>query len=394
MTCAFADSLNGWAAGDSGVIIHTSDAGQNWTLQNSGISDPVSSIFFLNERLGWGISNSYSRYGTTILHTTNGGGNWTYSFYPDTLLWLTSIYYLDSLTGYLGGQYGTILKTTNSGSNWNRCAIDTGAYSNRTIYRFIFINPGSGLAAGGVMDAGGVVWKTVDSGLHWVSRYVSPEPIYDMILIDPVRAIGSGGDFDFGAAVIKTMDNGNSWNYRILDIFGIGYSLSARTRNEIWVATGYGSYWGVSRDTGVTYQALPIPDTSGIFAVIFTDSLHGWAFGNNGAIYKYNTEAIGIRPNSTMVPVRYNLYQNYPNPFNPATKIKFDIPSNVRTKMSNVKLAVYDILGKEISVLIDSDLSPGAYEFQFDGTNYASGIYFYRLESGSIILSRRMVILK
>ena len=90
----------------------------------------------------------------------------------------------------------------------------------------------------------------------------------------------------------------------------------------------------------------------------------------------------------------YNLHQNYPNPFNPNTSIKFEIPSSVRGEKSKVKLSVYDTVGKEVGVLVDSELLPGVYEYSFDGSGLGSGVYFYKLQSGDFIETRRMVLLK
>ncbi len=85
----------------------------------------------------------------------------------------------------------------------------------------------------------------------------------------------------------------------------------------------------------------------------------------------------------------FNLAQNYPNPFNPSTKIRFTIPHN-----GNTSLIVYDILGKEINVLINREMSAGEYEVTFDGSSLPSGIYFYRLISGKFSQIRKMLMVK
>lgn len=87
------------------------------------------------------------------------------------------------------------------------------------------------------------------------------------------------------------------------------------------------------------------------------------------------------------------LFQNYPNPFNPVTSIKFIIP-DMKAKGANVKLVIYDILGREVAVLVDKYLMSGKYEIKWDGSKYTSGIYFYRLTAGNIISVKRMVLLK
>jgi hypothetical protein len=91
----------------------------------------------------------------------------------------------------------------------------------------------------------------------------------------------------------------------------------------------------------------------------------------------------------SMVPERYFLFQNYPNPFNPVTRIRFDMPA-----AKDVRLVVYDILGREIVVLVDEKKAPGSYEVTFDGSRLASGVYFYRLEAGAFVQVRRLLLLK
>ena len=105
---------------------------------------------------------------------------------------------------------------------------------------------------------------------------------------------------------------------------------------------------------------------------------------------------VSVKPINNTLPDQFTLSQNYPNPFNPVTKIKFDLPN-----IAKVKLTVYDILGREVSKLINSELGPGQYEVTFDGNALSSGVYFYRLETHSDKLesnefseTKRMVLLK
>lgn len=105
---------------------------------------------------------------------------------------------------------------------------------------------------------------------------------------------------------------------------------------------------------------------------------------------------IGINGINEFIPGEYRLMQNYPNPFNPETNISFSIPAN-----AYVKIIVYDISGKEVKVLADSDFTPGSYELKFDGSSFASGVYFCRLDAateGSITAGytdiKKMVLLK
>jgi hypothetical protein len=105
-------------------------------------------------------------------------------------------------------------------------------------------------------------------------------------------------------------------------------------------------------------------------------------------------EPIGIKPISNNVPGQFILYQNYPNPFNPVTTIKFDIP-----KQSEVKIVVFDILGREVSTLVNEQLKPGTYEVVWsapsgDASNFSSGVYYYQLRAGNYIDTKKLVLVK
>jgi hypothetical protein len=88
------------------------------------------------------------------------------------------------------------------------------------------------------------------------------------------------------------------------------------------------------------------------------------------------------------------LSQNFPNPFNPSTKIEFTIPSNVRGEMSNVSLKIYDVLGNEVTTLVNENKPEGTYEVDFNGVGLTSGIYYYRLESEGFVQTKKMILLK
>jgi len=108
---------------------------------------------------------------------------------------------------------------------------------------------------------------------------------------------------------------------------------------------------------------------------------------------------VGIIVNSSEIPEVFALGQNYPNPFNPVTFIKFDVPANSKGQSPIVKLIVYNVLGKVISVVNDKELAPGKYTAEFDASNLASGIYYYKitasLGAGSIFTDvKKMVVVK
>jgi hypothetical protein len=102
-----------------------------------------------------------------------------------------------------------------------------------------------------------------------------------------------------------------------------------------------------------------------------------------------NPLPVGISAVSSEIPTEFKLYENYPNPFNPSTSIQYDIPAN-----SFVKLVVYDITGKEVTTLVSENIVAGKYEAVWNGKEFASGVYFARLEAGSYKHIIKMLMVK
>ena len=109
-------------------------------------------------------------------------------------------------------------------------------------------------------------------------------------------------------------------------------------------------------------------------------------YGTPGEI---NGNYTSISSNIKNIPTEFRLYQNYPNPFNPSTRIKYSIPVD-----GNVKLKIYDVLGNELFSLIDEYKSVGVYELVFNSINLPTGIYFYKISSGSNSIVKKMVLVK
>jgi len=97
----------------------------------------------------------------------------------------------------------------------------------------------------------------------------------------------------------------------------------------------------------------------------------------------------GVSESAHTIPTDFKFFQNYPNPFNPSTAIKFELPT-----ASHVTLSVYDILGREVSVLVNERRDAGVHEVKFDGSNLASDVYFYRIQAGDFVQAKKLVILR
>ena len=110
---------------------------------------------------------------------------------------------------------------------------------------------------------------------------------------------------------------------------------------------------------------------------------------DNFKVLNYIDTITSINSVSSSVPDKFRLEQNYPNPFNPSTQLEFGI-----SDLGFVSLRVFNALGKEVAVLVNETLSPGSYKTEFNGANYPSGIYYYKLEAGNFSEVRKMILLK
>jgi hypothetical protein len=124
-----------------------------------------------------------------------------------------------------------------------------------------------------------------------------------------------------------------------------------------------------------------------MYCVTATSS-HVFMGSDSGNVLRDNV-LIGITPISTEVPNSFALNQNYPNPFNPTTNIEFAL-----TKATHVKLTVFNSTGTEVATLVNEKLSIGSYKVDFNGSNLASGVYFYKLQTSDFVQTKKMILVK
>jgi len=404
----FVDSLTGWAAGEAGTIIRTTNSGDSWEIQNSTVQTFIMDIFFVDKNIGWALTlKDEFPFTSVILKTTNGGDEWQADSFPDSSKLIRTIFFFDSLNGFAGGSY--IARTTNGGNSWMEADIDSNMISGFPVYRFNFYNQQFGYACGGRIDVAGVVWRTTNSGLNWSAQGISADEIFDLFILDSLNAIALSGDPEgfFGIASLNTGDAGVTWNFEELPFFGLSFTIDFRTYNEGWSASGY--KFLRTADRGETWEEFETPDSTVVYDIQFLDARTGYAVGENGAVLKY----ISPPDSSINLPEQFFLYQNYPNPFNSKTVIRYSL-----SMYGNVSLKIYDILGNEVVSLVNEYKPAGSYEIEFNTSSessfrlvrnlpagrqgLASGIYFYQLKlagpeinSGQgMIQTKKMILLK
>jgi hypothetical protein len=163
--------------------------------------------------------------------------------------------------------------------------------------------------------------------------------------------------------------------------------------NQVWDINGKNKVFGLKKlcDNGLAKPLVALPGPLPKFEIEKFDKMHE---NHKKAEEYYNQYLVKNREFDVQVqtlksPEKFNLTQNYPNPFNPTTSINFDLP-----KAAFVTLKVYNMLGEKVATLVSGNLEAGSYSYVFDGSNLASGIYLYKLETNNIHMMKKMILLK
>jgi hypothetical protein len=248
-----------------------------------------------------------------------------------------------------------LFRTSNGGFNWTKIGEEVG------FSQITFINALTGWKAGN-----NLMKKSTDGGLSWINQplpvatsgYIS-RGMYHFTIINKDTIWGVGGSYQFPnlrskAILFRTTNSGLNWSFQIPDTTIFNYY---------------------------------------IFVYIqFVSKSIGWAYTYNGihTINGGDTTFLSIHKINSEVPKEYKLYQNYPNPFNSMTNIKLQM-----LKRGFAEIKIFDITGRLIEILINKNLNTGDYLFNFNASDYSSGMYFYSLfVDGIRIDTKKLMLIK
>jgi len=324
----------------------------SWTAINSGLTDNV--VFALT------VSGENLFAGTHrgVCLSTNNGTSWIQTGLTNTVVNALTV---SGTNLFAGTQVGVFL-STNNGTSWT--AVNTGLTSSNVSALAVY---GTNLFAGTYGDG---VFLSTNNGTSWTAAHTPFSGFSQMIQLGPNLFAGTGN------GVFLSTNSGTSWTainsgltdtfVRALAVFG-GSLFAGTGAGGVFLTTNSGTIWtGVN--TGLTNTNVGALAVSEGNLYAGTDGSGVWICPLSEMI----TDVESDQP----LPVQFTLDQNYPNPFNPSTTIKYELPN-----FSIVRLSVYDMLGREVSVLVNERREAGCHEVRFDASGLSSGVYFYRLQA-------------
>jgi hypothetical protein len=399
--CFAVNGANLFAGTGRGVFLST-DSGTSWTAASTDMTN-VSCLAVSGVNLFAGTSGG-------VFVSTNNGTSWAAASTGLTNTDVRALAVFD--TNLFAGTSDGVFRSTNNGTNWtaanNGLPRDLRWDSTHIVPISCIASNGQNLFAGTWFysrDSSGVYLST-NRGSNWTKmnaglRVNSGFPGVGALAVSGTNLFA--GTFQ---GVFLSTNNGTSWTatspamkYSYVpalavcgtNLFaGTGYYLKASPPMGVFLSTDSGASWtavneGLPRepwwDPSIQYASI------GCLASIGQNLFAGTELG------------VWRRPLSEMItsvgnslgglPHEFALHQNYPNPFNPSTTIKYELP-----KSTVVRLSVYDMLGREVSVLVDERRDTGVHEVNFEASRLSSGVYFYRLQAGDFTQTKRLLLLR
>jgi hypothetical protein len=334
------------AGGFSGVYLST-DNGASWSARSTGLPSATAMQTF-------GVQGSTLFVGSSagVHRSTDNGTNWTV---VNNGLGTAAAQVLAVSGSNLYAAGNGMYLSTNQGTSWTSIGAGIGSTSIKAV-AFLGTDIFAGTQNGVFRSTNnGASWTAANGGLNSTS----------------VSALTS-----FGTTLIAAAG------------FGL-YSSSNSGTNWIPINTGLPNSFGIIYPTFNTLAAVPASGGSTVFAGSFLLGI--WR--------RPVSQITGVLPGVSAIPEEFSLAQNYPNPFNPETVIRYQL-----SVASNVHLAVYDLLGREVSTLVSEREGPGSYEVKFsakggsasggDGAGLSSGVYFYKLTANNLVQTRKLMLLR
>jgi photosystem II stability/assembly factor-like uncharacterized protein len=358
-----------------GGIYRSTNNGINWTSISASAGFTTFSVSHNNNYI------FAAAYQNKAYRTSNNGVNWTQTITGLPTNYSTHAVITKDNYVFLGFfDTNGVYCSTNNGDNWFR--------TDRTLHDAVFKFAVSGQYL--FADCIGGLYRTSNYGTNWQNITSGITDYYGWSICTKGTNLYIAGSVGGGTGgAFFSTNYGNNWSFLypgVSNIFAYNNYIFIAGGGNFLVSTNNGINW-TNNSQGILFSTVSIYATNNfVYAGRFNEPYNNYPILYRRPISNLIT---GIESATNKIPNKFELYQNYPNPFNPTTKISYKVES-----YKVIKLIVYDILGKEIETLVNEKQSPGAYEVTFDGSKYASGIYFYQLNAGDFVETRKMILIK
>ena len=366
-----------YAATQFGVFSNSKE-GEHWSLISGGIQDSIINCLLKKDNYIF-IGSSKGH----IYYTTNHGDRWemAYSGIPSNISVNSLALNGNVMFAGLSGRYVYI--SQNNGSTWTNSSNGLPLSSNGNVN--LIVNSSSVYA----LTDGGGIYRTQNNGSNWqnISSNLTNQNVRSLCFLGSNMIIGT-----IGGGIFFSSNSGLSWqqknsgleNLNVNAVTVVNSRIVAGTDHGVYISSNNGESW-FGRNEGWSNPKV-LCFSMGSCLNVGTDSLMVWM--------RTVEQIVSVQNISSSVPDEFSLKQNYPNPFNPTTTIKFEIPVDVKSKTSDLKLIIYNILGREVATLVNEQLAPGTYTVDWNASSFSSGVYFYKLTTDGFNETKKMVLMK
>jgi hypothetical protein len=368
----FAGASGAGNLGGPGGLYRSTDNGSSWSMLSSF---DVFALAVSGTNLFVGTNSGVSL-------SANNGESWL-----QVSLGLTNPYvrsFAVSDTNLFAGSLGGVFLSTNNGSSW--MAVNNGLPD--TFISALAVS-GSNVFAGTKMPDCNGVFLSTNSGTSWIASGLAGHCVTAFARAGSKLFAASGSDYTLGDGVFLSTNNGATWIITSLtgvlnDLICVNSNLFAAVdAGSVFLSLNNGTTW-TDIGAGVIFDPVKLVVSGGYLLAAISPERGA------GIWHRPLSELItSVEKVSTDVPTHFSLDQNYPNPFNPTTTISFSLSTK-----SVASLKVFDALGREVSVLVSEELPPGTYSQQWNAADLASGVFFYRLQAGSFVETKKLVLLR
>lgn len=390
-----------WIAGgtpDTPKVFKSIDGGYNWTqMPTTGINKELYCLWAISPTVAF-VGEGNLTGNARMFKTTDGGLNWNVILQTGTNQGFFNgiMFARNSMNNHTGLALAErIYKTIDNGETWTMeqsgvVGVSNAHNSLMVIDHFFY---GFGLNNGAAR-----VRLTTNSGSEWLVQAVNLTGNYtSAIAFNDNRIIGLAATSTSMPMLSRTTNSGLTWTAVNIDT-GVTGNCFIKWIAESPVVYILGMNGGIKRslDNGLTWTQMTTAGVPNVYHFDFEKKdnvVYGFAVSTNGTVIKLvdSIFIISGNINKQTSPEKYSLEQNYPNPFNPVTTIKYSVPQN----NVNVKITVFDLLGREAAVIVNEIQKSGSYEVMFDGSNLSSGMYFYKLQAGTEFSDvKKMILVK